>query len=554
LHLPTFSVFGFLIIQGAYMAKSNQPSQPRESVADMGNQSSSQSNQSIGNEATADLQSGEVVLNGTERRERSFLKSMPSWMISMVVHTAAIITLAAVHLEPIKKELKLILSSSEALDSSESLDVAESVEVSSESLEPVEAESPAPAVAVEAVMTETSSLVVPEVVVAAPSISMPSVSQSLAPSSGLSVSANDAIKAALKGRSKEAKRDLLKKFGGSDATEKAVALALKWLADRQNKQTGAWSLAHGPDNPGKRLQSYNAATGLALMCFLGAGQTHLEGEYKETVFMGLSFLIRNIKPHGGYLGWYVGGGGQGPDDMYSHGIATIALCEAYGMTKDLALLEAAQAGINFLTYAQNPDTGGWHYGPKGRGDTSVVGWQMMALKSASMAGIAVDLSVVRKANFFLDQMAWDGGTSYHYDFNSVSSGAGYNPSCTACALLCRMYSGLPKDNDALKGIIAKFDSTGPSSTNTYYNYYATQVMKQVGGTEWDRWNEKMRDQLLGMQMQTGPSAGSWYWNDGHSTEQGGRFYTTCMATMILEVYYRYLPIYSEQKEEDAFQL
>jgi hypothetical protein len=57
-----------------------------------------------------------------------------------------------------------------------------------------------------------------------------------------------------------------------------------------------------------------------------------------------------------------------------------------------------------------------------------------------------------------------------------------------------------------------------------------------------------------MQMQTGPSAGSWYWNDGHSTEQGGRFYTTCMATMILEVYYRYLPIYSEQKEEDAFQL
>jgi len=117
-----------------------------------------------------------------------------------------------------------------------------------------------------------------------------------------------------------------------------------------------------------------------------------------------------------------------------------------------------------------------------------------------------------------------------------------------------MYSGLPKENEALKGIIAKFDSAGPSATNTYYNYYATQVMKQVGGKEWDRWNEKMRDQLLGMQMQSGPSAGSWYWNDDHSTEQGGRFYTTCMATMILEVYYRYLPIYSEQKEEDAFQL
>ena len=529
------------------MAESNQSSQPRESTDDW--------NHAAAPSRIADTQE-QLVLMGSERRGRGFLKSMPSWLISMVVHTAAILTLAAVHLEPIKKELKLILTASEGLESSESLAVAESVEVSSESLEPVEAESPAPAVAVEEVMTETSTLAVPEVVVSAPAVSMPSVSQSIAPTSGLSVSANDAIKAALQGRSKEAKRDLLKKFGGSDATEKAVALALKWLADRQNKQTGAWSLMHGPDNPGKRIQSLNAATGLALMCFLGAGQTHLEGEYKETVFNGLSFLIRNIKPHGGQLGWYVGSGGQGPDDMYSHGIATIALCEAYGMTKDLALLEAAQAGVNFIKYAQNPDTGGWHYGPKGQGDTSVVGWQMMALKSASMAGIPVDITVVRKANFFLDQMAWDRGTAYHYDFNSVRVGAGYNSACTACALLCRMYSGMPKDNESLKAIVAKFDKAGPNPTHVYYNYYATQVMKQIGGKEWERWNEKMRDQLVGMQVQSGPATGSWYWEDEHrhSTEQGGRFYTTCMATMILEVYYRYLPIYAEQKEEDTFQL
>lgn len=496
----------------------------------------------------------EVLTRGSEGRGGGFLKAMPSWLISMLVHTAAVLTLAAIHLEPIQKEIRLMLTSSDALDSYDSLDVAESVEISSESLEPVEAESPAPAAVSETTLPDTSSLAIPEIAVTAPAINLPSVTESLAPTSGLSVSANDAIKAALTGRSREAKRELLKKFGGSDATEKAVAMALKWLADRQNKQTGAWSLAHGPDNPGRRVQSVNAATGLALMCFLGAGQTHLEGEYKETVFGGLSFLIRNIKPHNGQLGWYVGGAGQGPDDMYSHGIATIALCEAYGMTRDLALLEAAQAGVNFLTYAQNPETGGWHYSPKGRGDTSIVGWQMMALKSAAMAGISVDINVVRKANFFLDQMAWDGGTAYHYDFNSVNSKAGYNPSCTACALLCRMYSGLPKDNDGLKAIVAKFDKSGPSASNTYYNYYATQVMKQVGGEPWDRWNQKMRDQLLGMQVQSGPSAGSWYWEDGHSTAEGGRFYTTCMATMILEVYYRYLPIYSEQKDEDNFQL
>jgi hypothetical protein len=117
-----------------------------------------------------------------------------------------------------------------------------------------------------------------------------------------------------------------------------------------------------------------------------------------------------------------------------------------------------------------------------------------------------------------------------------------------------MYSGMKKDHPTVKAIVAKFDKAGPSRTGTYYNYYATQVMKQYGGPEWDRWNVRMRDQLIGLQSQSGPSTGSWYWEDGHSTASAGRFYTTCMATMILEVYYRYLPIYAEQGEEDAFEL
>lgn len=480
-------------------------------------------------------------------------QAIPSWLVSTFVHVAAILVLGAWNIEPIKKELKLMLSSAEALEDGEDLQATAMEEASASELQPTDsADVPSDVPAVDSNI-EATSVDLSQVVVDVPLLSMNSMA-SLTPKNAMAAQANATMKQALTGRSKETKRDLLRKFGGSDATEKAVSMALKWLAEHQNKQNGSWTLAHGPDNPGNRQSSFNAATGMALMCFLGAGQTHMEGEYKEVVFGGLSFLIKNMKFQKGLGSWYVGGGSKGLDDMYAHGIATIALCEAYGMTRDPALVEAAQSGINFLDYAQNPTTGGWHYSPKGLGDTSVVGWQMMALKSAAMSGLTIDLDVVRRANLFLDAMSWEEGTSYHYSFDSVAKKAKYNASCTACALLCRMYSGMKKDHPTVKAIVAKFDKAGPSRTGTYYNYYATQVMKQYGGPEWDRWNVRMRDQLIGLQSQSGPSTGSWYWEDGHSTASAGRFYTTCMATMILEVYYRYLPIYAEQGEEDAFEL
>jgi len=489
--------------------------------------------------------------------------TVPSWMISTVVHVAIILVLGAWNIEPITNELRMIISSEPTSDA-ESIDDFSmkemvSAELVSTDSDATPSESPVvdPSIAKAIVEVNYTDVVAASM----PAVTMSSMTQSLIPKNGIATQANVAMRAGLNSRSKETKRDLLSKYGGSSDTEKAVSLALKWLALHQDPQSGAWTLAHSAvckgqcDHPGKRQASFNAATGLALMCYLGAGQTHMEGEYKETVFKGLSFLISNMKFQNGRGSWYVGdAGGKGLDDMYAHGIASIVMCEAYGMTKDPALHDAAQAGINFLGYAQNGSTGGWHYAPKGEGDTSVVGWQMMALKSGAMSGFTVDLDVVRKANFFLDQMAFDEGASYHYDFRTKREKAGYNPSTTACAVLCRMYSGMPKDHPSIQAAVAKFGKAGPSKTNTYYNYYATQVLKQVGGKDWEAWNVRMRDQLLTTQTTTGHAAGSWYWDDNYSTDSAGRLYTTCMATMILEVYYRYMPLYSEQTQEEAFKL
>jgi hypothetical protein len=103
--------------------------------------------------------------------------------------------------------------------------------------------------------------------------------------------------------------------------------------------------------------------------------------------------------------------------------------------------------------------------------------------------------------------------------------------------------------------------TGPSKSNMYFNYYATQVMRQYcgdPGTEnhelWVKWNTSMRDSLVSSQDKTGHQKGSWHTSGDHGAERGGRLYCTSMATMILEIYYRHMPIYGKQAATDDFPL
>ncbi len=120
-----------------------------------------------------------------------------------------------------------------------------------------------------------------------------------------------------------------------------------------------------------------------------------------------------------------------------------------------------------------------------------------------------------------------------------------------------MYMGWPKTHPAMIEGTDYLNKIGPNATNVYYNYYATQVMKQMGGDKWESWNSRMRDQVVKSQVKEGHAEGSWSFSDmsaGNPSEAGGRLYLTAMNAMILEVYYRYMPVYAEQTEEDAFKL
>jgi len=340
--------------------------------------------------------------------------------------------------------------------------------------------------------------------------------------------------------------------GGTKDSERAVAAALNWLA-RHQLHTGNWSLGNYQENckdatcAGKGSASSDAAaTAMALLPFLAAGQTHREkGPYKKNIEAGLVWLVTNQKQDGSLAA----GSGQ---PMYTHGLATICMCEAYGLSRDKAIGESAQKAINFICAAQNPARGGWHYHgtPDEPGDTSVVGWQIMALKSGIMAGLDVPERALTGASKWLKMVSQgtDGGLfSYQPD-------GGASPSMSAVGLLCSQYLGMKRSDPGMiegVGYLMK-QLPAPQARNIYYWYYATQVLHNVPGQDWDNWNRKMRKLLITTQVKGGCAEGSWDpaepvkdpWG-----EAGGRIMITSLSTLTLEVYYRYLPLYKLEENE-----
>jgi hypothetical protein len=224
------------------------------------------------------------------------------------------------------------------------------------------------------------------------------------------------------------------------------------------------------------------------------------------------------------------------------------------MTGDKHVGAAAQKACNFIMAAQNKQTGGWRYAPLEDGDTSVVGWQLMGLKSGYMAQLAIDNGAFDRTRKWLT-LVGGGGSSSHAGF-SYTPGGGATPAMTAVGLLCSQYLGAHREDPKMVAGRDYLMANPPDKggRNVYYWYYATQVMHNLAGPEWDAWNRKMRRVLIDSQEKDGCAAGSWdpfkpskdAWG-----EAGGRVMMTGLAALTLEVYYRYLPLYKLDKEEDA---
>ena len=472
----------------------------------------------------------------------SLLERTPSWLVSMIVHTCILIVMMFFQVDQAQRKQAMFITSTadeeiieeEVIEEEEVEELDMDVEI--EEMEEVETE----------VSVETPEDVPVEVEVAdTMDDEPPPAVVEFTPTADVKSQASVADMSAsyTSGRGLEGRKNAdaaALAGGGTHASQNAVKRGLEWIA-RHQLRDGSWNYHHclvgncDCKNPGTMTQCTNGATAMGILPFLGCGMTHKEGSYKKNIGAGLLYLCRNIKmdpKKGGSLH-------QKQGTMYAHGLATICLTEAYAMTKDRNLKKPAQATVAFVMYAQDPAGGGWRYNPRQTGDTSVVGWQLMALKSGYMGYLTVDPNCTAKAMNFLNTVQQENGAFYGY----MTPGKG--AACTAIGLLCRMYYGWKQDNPALKKGVEWLNQMGPSN-DMYFNYYATQVMRHYGGDPWTQWNARMRDRLVDSQIKDESHAkGSWNPAGSHS-DHGGRLYATALSIMTLEVYYRHQPIYQAQ--------
>jgi hypothetical protein len=346
------------------------------------------------------------------------------------------------------------------------------------------------------------------------------------------------LKGELGQRSAVGRMETVRKYGGTVDSERAVMLGLLWLQSIQ-QEDGSWNFAEIGDapDPGRFASTETGATALAMLCFLGAGHTHLsEGRFQDSMQHAMEWMMNSAVV--GSFGADLRGTFDGNCGMYVQGLATIVVCEAAAMEPDdRALRRLAIEAVAFIERSQDPFGGGWRYQPRQPGDTSVTGWQLMALQSAKAGRIRVDDRSFRDARNFLTTVESGGGAYYGYVRPEVDR----HP-MTAVGLLCRMYLGWKRSHNGLRRGVERLSEVGPSRDDMYYNYYATQVMHHWGGEEWNRWNERMREQLINTQVREGAAAGSWNVTDPHG-DAGGRIYQTALSILTLEVYYRHLPLY-----------
>ncbi len=334
--------------------------------------------------------------------------------------------------------------------------------------------------------------------------------------------------------SKEDRLARLKENGGTPECEEAVMKSLRWLKSVQNSD-GSWSDTNSP-----------AMTGLVLLAYFGHCETPVSEEFGDSCMKGIVYLVNLAMKNDGKMAsnftensW-----------CYEHAIATYALGEAATFCKELkvdvpSLMEVTEKAGQYIIDNQHKD-GGWAYlyvkSGKAHTDVSISGWQVQALKACSHTEIKFRgmTACINTALSYIGMCQAENG-GFGYSGRSPVSGSYF--SLTGVGMLCNQMWGKGSRAEvrkASKYVVenSKFDYLTKES-DLYAHYYESQAMLARGGEDWKFYNNLFRDQLLNNQDADGsfkePGSGGEYSGDGR-----GRIYRTCLATLMLEVYYRFL--------------
>lgn len=336
-----------------------------------------------------------------------------------------------------------------------------------------------------------------------------------------------------------AKTEAIEATGGDASTEAAVAAALRYLT-KQQRADGAWDpltsgagrerAPLGLQRGGAGKHAETGLSGLALMALLGAGNTHQAGEHAEPVYRGLVYLLGRQRGDGS-----LAGDATVYSAHYCHAMASLSLAEAAVMTGDPAAIEATRRAIGYSKSTQHPVTGGWRYTRGDTGDLSQLGWQALLIDGARRAG-ALDgqESMLHGVERFLATVRSGraGGLA------SYRPGEKTTPTMTAEALAVRLLMGEKVPDETVREaeavLLAALPGQHAGPDNYYYWYYASLALHQLQDDAWQTWNAAMKQRLLATQLEDGSWPDTSLWGG-----YGGTVYTTSMATLCLETYYRH---------------
>jgi hypothetical protein len=363
-------------------------------------------------------------------------------------------------------------------------------------------------------------------------------------------------------------KDVVKQNGGSADSEAAVAAGLDWLL-RHQEPDGSWSChkfrarcaTEGYKCGGNGQELYDVGvTALALLAFLGAGNSENEGRYKDTVRNGVKWLKSQQNAQGCY---------PTTEDYrypYMHAMATLAMVEDAVLSGATPARDSAQRGLDFIGKIQSPQTHAWRYAEKPPdADSTVTAWMVLALKTGQVANIRSNDAGLRGATEFVKKITDEktfrtgyvkkGDAPFRLESQLRRFPPGESESLSACGMTVRVFCGEePRGSGALRGqahlFLDKPPEWNPDSgrIDLFYWHFASLGMFQLGGEEWKTWMSKLKEAALSGQQKGNENEscqrGSWDPIDPWGT-QGGRIYSTAMMILCLETPYRYGRLYDQ---------
>jgi hypothetical protein len=392
--------------------------------------------------------------------------------------------------------------------------------------------------------------------------------------------------------------------GATVGTEEAVLEGLRWLLRHQNED-GSWSpstvASHCTKTPCIPADAgvddaYDVGmTAMCLLAFLGQGiSTSSKLEIVDTA-MGVKHQAGEAVKKG--VRWLMDR--QNEDGSFSDGhpfelpenetLATMVMCEAYGLSHNRELKRPAQKALDFLVAAQKegPDgtLSGWGLGSRadmearhasgelddvtyeetiGQVDLSITCWVAMALRSAQNCGLEVSEDVLTGA---LNLALSSADEINNPDQASLAPGkAGRR---AAFGMLIRSFVSRDVTDAYLEEAAALIAGEVPhvskdgSSIDFYYWHFGTLALNQYDGPDspregqgqyWEPWNKGLIESLLRLQDddQSRDACSRGGWLSASRNDAGGKaLYNTAMNVLTLEVYYRFENVFGAMPAQAA---